>query len=96
MKKEDLIPTDEICIRYEVESQFVSSLYESGIIEIVTIEETEYIHCDYLADFEKMIRLHRDLEINLQGLEAVNHLLKQIRELQKDNRRLRNRLGLYE
>ena len=96
MNKEDLIPAKEICVRYEVEYQFVSSLYESGIIEMVTIEETEYIHCDYLADFEKMIRLHRDLDINLEGLEAVNHLLKQIRELQKDNRRLRNRLGLYE
>lgn len=96
MNKEDLIPTQEICVRYEVEYQFVNSLYESGIIEIVKIEETEYIHYDYLADFEKMIRLHRDLDINLEGLEAVNHLLKQIRELQKDNRRLRNRLGLYE
>ncbi|TBW27868.1 chaperone modulator CbpM [Gramella sp. KN1008] len=96
MKKEDLIPAEEICIRYEVEHQFVSSLSEIGIIEIITIEDAEYVHCDYLGDFEKMIRLHRDLDINLEGLEAINHLLKRIRELQKDNRRLKNRLGLYE
>ncbi|MCB7481734.1 chaperone modulator CbpM [Christiangramia sediminis] len=96
MRKEDLIPAEEICVRYKVGRQFVSSLYESGIIEIITIEETEYVHCDHLANFEKMMRLHHDLEINLEGLEAINHLLQQIKQLQKDNRRLKNRLGLYE
>jgi len=96
MRKEDLIPAEEICVRYKVERQFMSSLYESGIIEIITIEETEYVHCDHLANLEKMMRLHHDLEINLEGLEAINHLLQQIKQLQKDNRRLKNRLGLYE
>ncbi|PTX45198.1 MerR-like DNA binding protein [Christiangramia gaetbulicola] len=96
MKNEDLIPADEICVRYKVERQFVSSLYESGIIEMVTIQETEYIHCDHLADFEKMMRLHKELDINLEGLEAINHLLRKINRLQEDNLRLKNRLGLYE
>lgn len=96
MRNEDLIPADEICVRYKVERQFVSSLYESGIIEMVTIQETEYIHCDHLADFEKMMRLHKELDINLEGLEAINHLLRKINRLQEDNLRLKNRLGLYE
>ena len=96
MKREDLIPAEEICVRYKVERQFVSSLNQSGIIEIIRLEETEYIHCDHLADFEKMMRLHEELNINLEGLEAITHLLRQIKELQKDNRQLKNRLGLYE
>ena len=65
MKRKDLIPAEEICVRYKVERQFVSSLNQSGIIEIVKFEETEYIHCDHLADFEKMRRLHKELDINL-------------------------------
>ena len=96
MKNEELIPAEEICVRYKVERQFISSLYESGIINIVIVEETEYIHYDHLADFEKMMRLHKELNINLEGLEAINHLLTKINELQNDNRQLRNRLGLYE
>ena len=96
MRNENLIPAEEICVRYKVERHFVNSLYESGIIEIITVEETEYIHCDHLGEFEKMMRLHKDLDINLEGLEAISHLLRQIRDLQKDNRQLRNRLGLYE
>ncbi|MDR5591514.1 chaperone modulator CbpM [Christiangramia sp. SM2212] len=96
MRNEDLIPAEEICIRYKVERKFVSSLNESGIIEIVRIEETEYVHCDHLAELEKMMRLHHELDINLEGLEAINHLLGQIKQLQRDNIRLKNRLGLYE
>ncbi len=96
MKNEDLIPADEICVRYKVEREFVFSLYESGIIDIVTIKETAYIPYDHLTAFEKMIRLHKELDINLEGLEAINHLLRQIQKLQDDNLRLRNRLGLYE
>lgn len=96
MKMEDLIPTQEVCIRYKVEHQFLSSLSESGIIEVVKIEKKEYIPYDHLAIFERMMRLSRDLEINMEGLEAVHHLLRQIQKLQKENRRLRNRLGLYE
>ena len=96
MRKEDLIAADEICVRYKVERQFLSFLSESGIIEVVRMEETEYVPHDYLGEFERMNRLYRDLDINLEGLEAIHHLLQQIEKLQKDNRRLRNRLGLYE
>ena len=96
MNLEDLIPTDEICTRYKVERTFVSSLYESGLIEIVTVEETEYVHCDEISEFERLRRLHYDLDINLEGLEAIQHLLGQVKKLQKQNRRLKNRLGLYE
>ena len=96
MRNEDLIPAEEICVRYKVQRQFISSLYESGIIELVVVEESEYIHCDHLANFERMIRLHHDLDINMEGLQAVNHLLLQIEHLREDNLRLKNRLGLYE
>lgn len=96
MRKEDLIAAEEICVRYKVERRFLSFLSESGIIEVVRVEETEYVPHDYLSEFERMNRLYHDLDINLEGLEAIHHLLKQIEKLQKDNRRLRNRLGLYE
>tara|TARA_R100000935_G_C2827711_1_gene163268 strand:- start:311 stop:601 length:291 start_codon:yes stop_codon:yes gene_type:complete len=96
MNLEELIATEELCERYKVEHTFIRSLSESGLIEIITIEQREYVHCDRMAEFEKMRRLHYDLEINLEGIEAVTHLLDQLRELQKTNRRLQNRLNLYE
>lgn len=96
MKLEDLIATEELCEKYKVEYTFIRSLKESGLIKIVTLEQREYVPCDKMADFEKMRRLHYDLNINLEGLEAVQHLLNQVIKLQKKNRQLRNRLNIYE
>ena len=96
MRIEDLVTTDEICAKYKVENTFISNLHESGLIEIVTVEQTQYIHCDKMAELERFMRLHYDLNINLEGLEAISHLLKQLQKLQKKNQELKNRLGLYE
>lgn len=96
MKLEELISTDELCSRYRVERTFISSLYESGLIEVITVEQKDYVHYDRIRDFEKMHRLHYELNINLEGLEAVQHLLKQLKKLQKQNLQLRNRLNIYE
>lgn len=96
MNLEDLIATEELCERYKVEHTFIRSLNESGLIEVITIERREYIPWDHMADFEKMRRLHYELNINLEGLEAVQHLLKQVVKLQKKNQQLKNRLSLYE
>lgn len=96
MNLEDLIPTEEICTRYKVEHTFINSLHESGLMHIITIEKTNYVPLEEVGEFEKLRRLHYDLEINLEGLEAIHHLLQQVKKLQEQNRQLRNRLNLYE
>ncbi len=96
MNFDELISTEELCTRYRVEHTFISSLGESGLIEVIQVEQKEYVHCDNLGDFEKLHRLHYDLEINLEGIAAIQHLLRQVEKLQKKNRKLRNRLRLYE
>lgn len=96
MNLDELIATEELCERYRIEHTFIRSLNDSGLLEVITVEKTEYIHCNKMAEFEKMLRMHFDLEINLEGLEAVNHLLKKLNTLKQENLDLRNRLSLYE
>lgn len=96
MNLNDLIEIDELCIRYKVAHTFITSLSESGLIEVITLEQKEYVHCDKITEFEKMHRLYHDLNINIEGLEAIQHLLKKLNELQKTNLKLQNRLNLYE
>ncbi len=96
MNLENLIATEEICTRYKVEYTFIRSLNESGLIEVITVEKKEYVPYDRISDFEKFRRLHYELDINLEGLEAISHLLDQVKNLQKKNRQLSNRLNLYE
>lgn len=96
MNLEDFIPTDEICTRYKVEHTFVHALSESGLIHIVTFKKTTYVHCDEISEFEKLRRLHYELNINLEGLEAVQNLLGQVERLQNQNIELKNKLDLYD
>ena len=96
MNLEELVATEDLCTKYSVESTFIRSLNDSGLLEIITVEKTEYVHCDNISDFEKLRRMHYDLHINIEGLEAIENLLNQVKKLQKSNLQLRNRLNLYE
>ncbi|SHF79596.1 MerR HTH family regulatory protein [Salegentibacter echinorum] len=96
MNLEDLIPTDEICTRYKVERNFVHALTESGLLHTVTVQKITYVHCDEISEFEKLRRLHYELDINLEGLEAIQNLLSQVKKLQNQNVALKNKLNLYE
>jgi hypothetical protein len=96
MHKEDLIAIDEFCTLHEIENSFISSLQETGLIEITTIEERGFINASELEQLEKFIRFHYDLEINLEGIETITHLLQRIISMHEEIITLKNRLRLYE
>ena len=86
----------EFCSCYQVDNSFIQSLNDYGLIQVVTIEETQFLPQEQVGEVEKMIRLHYDLEINLEGIDAVSNLLQRISDLQDEIRVLQNRLRLYE
>jgi len=96
MQTENLIAIDEFCAKHNIEISFVSSLQQTGLIEITTIEEAWFIDREQLRQLEKFIRFYYELDINLEGIETITHLLQQLIDLQNENIALRNRLGLYE
>jgi hypothetical protein len=91
-----LIPANEFCIHHNIEFSFIDSLQQYGLIEITTVEGTGFIEEEQLGEIEKMVRLHYDLQINYEGLDAIKHLLDQMQSMQKQMTTLRNRLRLYE
>jgi hypothetical protein len=96
MQKEYLIAVDEFCTIHNIEISFISSLQQTGLIEIRTIKESSYIDLIQLQQLEKIIRLYYEMDINLEGIEAVIHLLQRIDTQQQEIIALRNRLRLYE
>ncbi len=96
MSRENLIPINQLCTHYHVEMSFFNSLVEFDLIEITTIEQTHYLHTDSINELEKIIRLHQDLYINLEGIDTVLNLLDKIDVLQTELSVIKNRLGLYE
>jgi hypothetical protein len=96
MQTEYLISIDEFCANHNIEISFISSLQQTGLIEITTIKETGFIDASQLQQLEKFIHFYYELDINLEGIETVTHLLQQINTLQHEILTLSNRLRLYE
>ena len=96
MSNEHFIPIQTLCTQYQIERSFFTGLNEYGLIEIITVETSNYIHVDHIHNLEKMIRLHQDLHLNVEGIDAVFNLLERISNLQSELHSVRSRLGLYE
>lgn len=93
MEHERYISLQNICSHYNLEVAFIRSLNESGLIEITRIDEAEYLDHEWLGDFERIVHLHYDLDINLAGIEAIHHLLHKVQDMQKELILLRNKLN---
>lgn len=74
---------------YNIEISFVQKLDEHGLIELDRSGETILIAFEQLSDLEKYVHLYYELEINLEGLETIKHLLNRVNELQKEITRLK-------
>jgi hypothetical protein len=96
MENSNLIPLHQLCQHYNIEFSFIESLDEFGLVRITTIDETRYLLFDQIQPLEKMIRMHYDLEINIEGIEAIAHLLQKVDELQEELRVMKIRLRRYE
>lgn len=96
MQTEYLVAVDEFCASHNIEISFISSLQQNGLIEITTIEQTGFIETDQLQQVEKFIRFYYDLDINIEGIETIAHLLERMQCMHDEITELRNRLRLYE
>lgn len=96
MQAEQLIAADEFCSCYNIEVSFIDALSKMGLVEIRTMEQKYFIDVDQVAQVERMVRLHYDLNINLEGIDAINNLLQRVEGLQDEITLLRNRLKFYE
>jgi hypothetical protein len=92
MNHDELIPAEEFCIHHNIEYSFISSLVSSGLISITSIKSSAYIHPDEIDKIEKFIRLHYDLDINIEGIETINYLLEKIERMQEEMLSLKNRV----
>ncbi|WP_289666052.1 chaperone modulator CbpM [Flavobacterium panacagri] len=96
MKSKNLIQIKQFCLYHEIENTFITELNNYGLIQIITEENDEFLEPEQLPTVEKMIRMHYDLKINLEGIDAIAHLLNKIETLQYNLNVVSNKLRLYE
>lgn len=96
MKTEYYITIQDFCSNHQLEESFVMNLREYELIEVKIIDQQQYIDPEELPKLERMVRLHQELGINPEGIEAVHYLLQKIEKMQREMSKLRNRLQRFE
>jgi hypothetical protein len=96
MQTQYLIAANAFCASHNIDISFISLLQKNGLIEIITVEDNPFIEVNQLKELEKFIRFYYELDINLEGIETVNHLLNKINSLQLEIIMLKNKLRLFE
>lgn len=95
MDENELIPLELYCTSTHVEAAFIDAMVESGLVEVTVVHEQRYIPHGQLVRLDRLVRLHDDLGINEAGVEAIEHMLERISELQHEVWALRNRLRRF-
>lgn len=96
MAREKYILVSHYCKNSLIEDSFVERLHEFGLITFEEKKKDYFIDERDINEIERMFRLHNDLGINLEGLDAIKGMLKRLRRMEKEMDLLQKRLRLYE
>lgn len=96
MSNEKFISAIEFCKYHHIEVTFIESLNSYGLVRITTESDELLIPSEEIDRLERLVHLHFELEINLEGIEAINFMLERVESMQSEISSLRNRLRFYE
>lgn len=91
----ELITIAEYCTYSKVDPSFIIALEQSGLITFTIIGNDKFIHHEQLMEMERLIHFHYDLDINVEGIDAIINLLVKIKKMQQEIQELNTRLHLY-
>ncbi len=96
MATDNFILISQFCTFHQIDNSFLEELQNYGLIEIIVQNNERYLPFEQLSSVEKMVRLHYDLDINMEGIDAITNLLTRIDELQHELISAQNRLQQYQ
>ena len=96
MQTAELIIINDYCKKSHIEPSFLEMLQQDGLIEIDRVKDEKYLTVSQLPDIESYARMYYDLSINIEGIDAIHHMLKRIEKMQKEIEKLKKELRIYE
>ena len=94
--KPNYIKITEYCNYTNTENTFITSLNEEVILKIEVIDNEDFIEEDQLPELEMFSRWYYDLGINLEGIDAMRHMIKRINSMNDELNDLRRKIVFYE
>lgn len=91
----ELIIVSEYCHKCHIDPSFIDLLEETGLIQVQVEGGEHYLLISQLPELERYSRMYYDLSINLEGIDAIHHLLKRMELMRQEMNVLRSRLLIY-
>ncbi|MGC1515287.1 MAG: chaperone modulator CbpM [Maribacter sp.] len=92
----EYIHIKDFCRGHNLKEEFIVQLQDYELIALKIIDEQQFIYIEELPKVEKLVRLHQDLHINIDGLEAIHYLLERTQQMSEELHLLKKRLNRYE
>ncbi|MDN3723641.1 chaperone modulator CbpM [Aequorivita sp. SDUM287046] len=96
MAREKYILVNHYCQNSHIEDTFIMQLQEYGLISFEEKQNNIFIDEKDISEIERLFRLHHDLGINFEGLDAIKQMLKRMQKLENELTLLQKKLRLYE
>ncbi|MCI1648894.1 MAG: chaperone modulator CbpM [Bacteroides sp.] len=94
--QDELIIISDYCRKCNIEPSFIDLLEEGGLIDVFSEGGERCLSYSQLPDLEQYSRMYYDLSINIEGIDAIHHLLGRMDEMQREICELRNQLRLFQ
>ena len=91
MQNEVIIVSD-YCEKCHIEPSFIELLRDNGLIDVLYDNGQECLSFAQLPSVDRYSRMYYDLDINMEGIDAIHHLLQRMDEMQQEIDRLRSKL----
>ena len=92
----ELIIVSEYCQKWHIEPSFIEMLEEGGLINVRTEAGKHYLLVSELPNVERYSRMYYDLSINMEGIDAIHHMLERMERLQQEVSFLRRQLRRFQ
>ncbi|WGH76025.1 chaperone modulator CbpM [Tenacibaculum tangerinum] len=96
MSDKELISIQKVMVHHHLDEQFIESVESFQLLEFVVKDSNKYVYTEQLPVLEKIIRLHYDLEVNMQGIDVINNMLDRMDAMHTTIQQLENKLKRYE
>lgn len=93
---ENLVSLTQFCDHHNLDHSFINSLNEHDLIEVIIVKDNSFLHEETIPKLEKIIRLHFDLSINLEGIDVIIQLLERIENLEEELAIAKNTLNRFD